>query len=164
MYHSLFIHFPYWRTSWLLPSFGNYEWSFSIRVCCVSQNGNMVTYISFFFLSYVLALLRHNSHITLYKFKVHNMMISYAYVNHNELTPPSPHIVTCVCVCVCVLRTFKIYSFSNWASLVVQLVKNLPAMQETLVWFLGGEDPPGEGNGNPFQYFCLENSVDRGAW
>ena len=23
---------------------------------------------------------------------------------------------------------------------------------------------PGEGNGNPFQYFCLENSMDRGAW
>ena len=27
------------------------------------------------------------------------------------------------------------------ASLVVQLVKNLPAMQETLVQFLGWEDP-----------------------
>ena len=23
---------------------------------------------------------------------------------------------------------------------------------------------PGEGNGNPFQYFCLENSMDRGVW
>ena len=23
---------------------------------------------------------------------------------------------------------------------------------------------PGEGNGNPLQYFCLENSTDRGAW
>ena len=22
----------------------------------------------------------------------------------------------------------------------------------------------GEGNGNPFQYSCLENPVDRGAW
>ena len=22
---------------------------------------------------------------------------------------------------------------------------------------------PGEGNGNPFQYFCLENPMDRGA-
>ena len=27
-----------------------------------------------------------------------------------------------------------------WASLVAQLVKNLPAMQETLVQFLGHED------------------------
>ena len=23
---------------------------------------------------------------------------------------------------------------------------------------------PGEGNGNPLQYPCLENSMDRGAW
>ena len=23
---------------------------------------------------------------------------------------------------------------------------------------------PGEGNGNPFEYSCLENSMDRGAW
>ena len=28
-----------------------------------------------------------------------------------------------------------------WASLVIQMVKNLPAMQETQVWFLGWEDP-----------------------
>ena len=29
----------------------------------------------------------------------------------------------------------------RWASLIAQLVKNLPAMQKILVWFLGGEDP-----------------------
>ena len=29
---------------------------------------------------------------------------------------------------------------------------------------LGLGRPPGEGNGNPLQYFCLENSMDRGAW
>ena len=28
----------------------------------------------------------------------------------------------------------------------------------------GSERSPGEGNGNPFQYSCLENSMDRGAW
>ena len=27
---------------------------------------------------------------------------------------------------------------------------------------LGGS--PGEGNGNPIQYSCVENSMDRGAW
>ena len=27
---------------------------------------------------------------------------------------------------------------------------------------LGGS--PGERNGNPLQYFCLENAMDRGAW
>ena len=29
----------------------------------------------------------------------------------------------------------------EWASLIAQLVKNLPAMQETLVQFLGQEGP-----------------------
>ena len=29
---------------------------------------------------------------------------------------------------------------------------------------LGQEDPPEEGNGNPLQYSCLENPMDRGAW
>ena len=24
--------------------------------------------------------------------------------------------------------------------------------------------PDGEGNGNPLQYSCLENTIDRGAW
>ena len=38
------------------------------------------------------------------------------------------------------------------ASLVAQLVKNPPAMQETLVQFLGREDPAGEGMGYPLQY------------
>ena len=33
----------------------------------------------------------------------------------------------------------------SWASLVAQLVKNLPAMQETWVWSLGWEDPLDKG-------------------
>ena len=37
-------------------------------------------------------------------------------------------------------------------------------MQETQVQSLGQEDPLEEGNGNPFQYSCLENPKDRGAW
>ena len=28
----------------------------------------------------------------------------------------------------------------------------------------GSGRPPGEGNGNPLQYSCLENPMDRGAW
>ena len=28
----------------------------------------------------------------------------------------------------------------------------------------GSGRPPGEGNGNPLQYFCLKNPMDRGAW
>ena len=42
------------------------------------------------------------------------------------------------------------------------MAKNLPAMQKA------GFDPwvrktPGEGNGYPLQYSCLENSMDRGV-
>ena len=28
----------------------------------------------------------------------------------------------------------------------------------------GLERSPGEGNGNPLQYYCMENPMDRGAW
>ena len=38
------------------------------------------------------------------------------------------------------------------------MVKNLPTMQE--MWVRS----PGEENGNPLQYSCLENLTDRGAW
>ena len=43
---------------------------------------------------------------------------------------------------------------------VAQLVKNPPAMQETLVGFLGQKDP----TGYSLQYSCLENFMDRGTW
>ena len=45
-----------------------------------------------------------------------------------------------------------------------KMVKNLPAVQESQVQFLGQEDSPREGNGNPLQYSCLEKPVDRAAW
>ena len=32
------------------------------------------------------------------------------------------------------------------------------------VRFLDWEDSPGEGNSNPLQYSCLQNSMDREAW
>ena len=38
------------------------------------------------------------------------------------------------------------------------------SVQETWVRSLGQEDPPGIRNSNPFQYSCLENSMDKGAW
>ena len=50
--------------------------------------------------------------------------------------------------------------------MVAQTVKNLPAMQEARVCSLRREDPlemEGEGDGNPLQYPCLENAMDRGA-
>ena len=50
------------------------------------------------------------------------------------------------------------------ASPLAQMLKHPPAVQETRVQSLGGEDPPGEGNSNPLQYSCLENLMDTGAW
>ena len=38
-----------------------------------------------------------------------------------------------------------------------QVVKNPPAKQEMWVRSLGSRRSPGEGNGNPLQYSCLEN-------
>ena len=45
---------------------------------------------------------------------------------------------------------------------VAQLVKCLSAMRETQVRSPGRF--PGEENGNPLQYSCLENSLGGGAW
>ena len=55
----------------------------------------------------------------------------------------------------------------TWASQVVLVVKNLPANAEDirdadLIPGLGRF--PGGGHGNPLQYSCLENLMDRGAW
>ena len=44
------------------------------------------------------------------------------------------------------------------------VVKNPPAIKERQVQSLGWENYPGEGNGNPLQYSCLESPMDRGAW
>ena len=43
------------------------------------------------------------------------------------------------------------------ASLVAQMVKNLPATQENLGLIPGLGRSPGGGHGNPLKYSCLEN-------
>ena len=50
-----------------------------------------------------------------------------------------------------------------WASLVAQLVKNLPAIWEMWVRFLGQGDSLEKEMGTPLQYSCLDNPMDRGA-
>ena len=44
------------------------------------------------------------------------------------------------------------------------VVKNPPANAGDLGSLPGLGRSPGEGNGNPLQYSCLENPKDRGAW
>ena len=47
------------------------------------------------------------------------------------------------------------------------VVKNLPANAgdaKDMGWIPGLERSPGGGHGNPLQYSCHENSMDRGDW
>ena len=67
-----------------------------------------------------------------------------------------------VCVCVCVL-------YIHPASKVALMVKNLMANANAGDVRDTGSIPglgrsSGEGNGNPLQYSCLENPMDRGTW
>ena len=77
----------------------------------------------------------------------------------------------CVCVCACVSCLVVSDSLQPHrymgASQVALEVKNLPANvgdigDMGLIFELGRF--PGGGNGNPLQYSCLENPMDRGAW
>ena len=44
------------------------------------------------------------------------------------------------------------------------VVKNLPTKARNVGLIPGLGRSPGEGNGNPLQYPCLENPMDRGTW
>ena len=44
------------------------------------------------------------------------------------------------------------------------MVKNLPANARDAVSIPGSGGSPGGGHGNPLQYSCLEDPMDRGAW
>ena len=62
------------------------------------------------------------------------------------------------------LENFEHY-FASMGFPIAQLVKNLPAMQETRVCFLGREDPLEKRMAShSLQYPCLENPRGRGAW
>ena len=59
---------------------------------------------------------------------------------------PVPHVIACYC--------FPGGSDGKESACIVRDLGSI----------LGQEDPPGEGNGYPVQYSCLENPMDRGAW
>ena len=55
-------------------------------------------------------------------------------------------------------------SHLSGASQVALVVKNPPANTGDVGLIPGSRRSPGEAHGNPLQYSCLENPVDRGAW
>ena len=64
-------------------------------------------------------------------------------------------------------KMFGGYSVLVWASQVALVVNNLPANAGDIrdVGSIPGLGrSPGKGHGNPLQYSCLENPMDRGAW
>ena len=65
----------------------------------------------------------------------------------------------CLVICKQLISHFPV----PWNSLVAQVVKNLPAMQETLVQSLVGKIP-WRRKWQPTPVFSLEHSMDRGAW
>ena len=52
----------------------------------------------------------------------------------------------------------------SWGFPGGSVVKNLPANAGDADSISGSGRSPGEGNGNPLQYSCQDNPVDRGAW
>ena len=57
--------------------------------------------------------------------------------------------------------------FLTWASQVMLAVKNLPTNAgdiRDVGSITGSGISPGGGHGNPLQYSCMENPMDRGAW
>ena len=59
------------------------------------------------------------------------------------------------------------HSLAYWASQEALVVKNLPASARDardMSSSPGSRRSPGGGHGNPLQYWCLENPMNRGAW
>ena len=66
-------------------------------------------------------------------------------------------------ICSCVFDYIYFYMV-QWASLVAQLVKNLPVMQETLLQFLSQEDPLEKGLDTHSSILAWRIPMDKGGW
>ena len=77
------------------------------------------------------------------------------------------------------MTTEKAIALTRWTfvskvmSLLLNMLSSFPCGSDSKVSAYNAGDPgsipgsgssPGEGNGNPLQYSCLENPMDRGAW
>ena len=63
------------------------------------------------------------------------------------------------------------YTKKQWELITQQLIdytgfldSSVPANAGDVGLIAGSGRSPGEGNGKPLQYSCLENPMDRGAW
>ena len=65
---------------------------------------------------------------------------------------------------ITICKTDSQWEFAVWTSLVAQMVKASAYNVGDLGSIPGSGRSPGERNGNPLQYSCLENPMDGGAW
>ena len=65
---------------------------------------------------------------------------------------------------LCLITYLKGFIYPLWVPLVAQTVKQSTCNAGDSDSILRSGRSPGEGNGNPLPYSCLENSMDRGAW
>ena len=61
------------------------------------------------------------------------------------------------CICICIFHTCEIFPGGSDGKVSAFNARDLSLIP-------GSGRSPGEGNGNPLQYSCLEISIDRGAW
>ena len=62
------------------------------------------------------------------------------------------------------LKTNKQTKNGLWGFPGGSVLKNSPANAGDMSSIPWSGRSPGKGNGNPLQYFCLGNPIDRGAW
>ena len=72
------------------------------------------------------------------------------------------YIYICIYIYVCIYMYIYTHTYIYMGFPGGSVVKNMSIGAGD--WFLGSGLSPGEGNGNPLQYSCLENPMDRGAW
>ena len=118
-----------------------------------------------------------------YSFNLPSYFLPYLHPHVQRfLVSPISNLCVCVCICVCVCeRETESLREKNKGGLQEKLVcllvfshiegfphssvgKESACNAGDLSSIPGLGRSPGEGNGNPLQYSCLENLTDRGAW
>ena len=61
-------------------------------------------------------------------------------------------------------KSYHLFNILFQINMAFLVVKNLSASAGDAGSIPGSGRSPGGENGNPLQYSCLENSMDRGAW
>ena len=84
---------------------------------------------------------------------------------HVKLKRTCPqHAIVCVCVCVCIIFRMEYPVHPERGFHGGSDSKEFACNARDLGLIPGSGICPGEGNGYPFQYSCLESPINRGTW